>query len=372
MLIKGLKQFYLQTTYFPTIKLINNCVYFSAKREDNINEDFICQLDLADIAIQWSYCLSNNFLNGLKVYRQKFRFTIYGLQDELYQFQGYIKGKIPFTANLSEKYELDTNSMIETDTFLALNFKTQKRKLLKRLYNKQTASLDEFKIQVFLQKCRPQYILYYNSHYVRDKEQFISFDCDEFRTLKSILQHNPQGLPLQTIRIIMQQLITGLEFLHSNGIIHQDIRPENIIITNADDIQIKISNFNQAIFVEELAKFVGKRPYVDPQLITKFNTENKLDIFSAGLIFYALLIGKILEQPILISDAIITLQQLKVNDEAIDLFKEMVNIDKIERLSASECLNHNFFVDCPYQVQNLIDKLDQITIPFKLNRYKQR
>merc|ERR1712032_1214568 len=91
----------------------------------------------------------------------------------------------------------------------------------------------------------------------------------------------------------MQQLCTGLAFVHSRGIVHIDLKPPNIFI--ACDHTLKIGDFGIAINLKE-ARFncSGDPIYIAPELMD-FNRlsvndiDNKTDIFSLGIILLELL-----------------------------------------------------------------------------------
>ncbi len=95
--------------------------------------------------------------------------------------------------------------------------------------------------------------------------------------------------------IIIKQILSALYYLHSYGIIHRDITPENIEMeTNKlGDFNIKIIDFGTAIFGETKndINFVDSSPYYQaPEILKKIITD-KCDIWSCGVILYILLCG---------------------------------------------------------------------------------
>ena len=92
--------------------------------------------------------------------------------------------------------------------------------------------------------------------------------------------------------ILMQKLLTSLDFLHSKGIMHRDIKPENLILKDtANDWNIKIADFGLAAFVnsnEFLFKRCGTPGYVAPEVLEDLKYDQKVDVFSAGVILYIL------------------------------------------------------------------------------------
>lgn len=102
------------------------------------------------------------------------------------------------------------------------------------------------------------------------------------------------------IKTLMKNLLSALSHMHEKGIMHRDIKPDNILLESAkNDYEIKIADFGLAAFVNDdeiLYKRCGTPGFIAPEIISykeggqMYN--EKCDIFSAGLIFYILIYGK--------------------------------------------------------------------------------
>jgi len=107
-----------------------------------------------------------------------------------------------------------------------------------------------------------------------------------------------RDLTMQQMLSIMYKLSTGLDYLHTHGIVHRDIKPGNFMLTR--DLQhVKIFDFGlskssaswRTRFMKEGG---GTRAYMPPEQLSnkKARLDNRSDIFSFGLTMYELFTGK--------------------------------------------------------------------------------
>ena len=92
--------------------------------------------------------------------------------------------------------------------------------------------------------------------------------------------------------ILMKRLLTALEYMHTKGIMHRDMKPENLILKeNSNDWNVKIADFGLATNINSgdfLFKRCGTPGYVAPEILEDKKYDQKVDIFSAGAILYIL------------------------------------------------------------------------------------
>lgn len=89
----------------------------------------------------------------------------------------------------------------------------------------------------------------------------------------------------------MCQLRTGLEHLHNLNIVHRDIKPKNILLTNKKRI-LKIADFGFAKILGPLKKIntlCGSPLYMAPEILYRKATTTKTDLWSIGMIIYEML-----------------------------------------------------------------------------------
>lgn len=113
----------------------------------------------------------------------------------------------------------------------------------------------------------------------------------KFAKYGSILQHLRTGQKNseEQVRTIMAQLLLAIDLIHRNKIIHRDIKPDNILIIDKDDLKVCISDLGLACRSDdpdEISIKCGTPGYVAPEVLRGGNFTCKSDIFSAGSLFF--------------------------------------------------------------------------------------
>ena len=132
------------------------------------------------------------------------------------------------------------------------------------------------------------------------------------------------AVQFNAIKRIFIQLLNGLQFVHDNGIIHRDIKPDNILITldnNGLPLQAKLLDFGIAKLLagdgDDKAK-VGTPHYMSPeQILSPSTVDIRSDIFSLGVTLYETLTGRMPfegEEPDTVQRNIVQYNYIKIND----------------------------------------------------------
>jgi len=94
-----------------------------------------------------------------------------------------------------------------------------------------------------------------------------------------------------------KQLLRGLAFAHDHGVVHRNMRPSMVLLNRQGDL--KISDFGVAMILgkgklEELGQVDGDAGYMSPeQIVNPKNVDQRSDIYSAGIILFQMLSGKL-------------------------------------------------------------------------------
>lgn len=157
--------------------------------------------------------------------------------------------------------------------------------------------------------------------------------------------------------IIMNQVFKGVFYLHSNSIVHRDIKLENFLYDSSEKMNVVISDFGFAIRREIndplLEDYPGSPYYAAPELQTGTPyTGFPVDIWALGVSLYILVVGnypfdggdlgKIKEQVI----AKRVIYPSRLTPECIDLLGKMLNRNPDTRITISEILVHPWMEKC--------------------------
>uniref|UniRef100_A0A182NUD7 non-specific serine/threonine protein kinase n=1 Tax=Anopheles dirus TaxID=7168 RepID=A0A182NUD7_9DIPT len=105
------------------------------------------------------------------------------------------------------------------------------------------------------------------------------------------------GMPLPEAQRYFNQLLAGVDYLHSRGVAHRDLKPENLLLDEHDNV--KISDFGMATMFRMkgrerlLDKKCGTLPYVAPEVLVKPYRATPADLWSCGIILVTMLAGEL-------------------------------------------------------------------------------
>jgi len=124
--------------------------------------------------------------------------------------------------------------------------------------------------------------------------KFITMEYIEGQDLRSLIQEKKKFAPEEAVEI-MRQVCQALEAAHSVGVIHRDLKPQNIMRDTTG--RILVMDFGLARTIEgdgmtQTGALVGTMDYMSPEQALGKELDQRSDIFALGLIFYELLTGK--------------------------------------------------------------------------------
>ncbi|XP_047965541.1 serine/threonine-protein kinase prp4 [Salvia hispanica] len=103
------------------------------------------------------------------------------------------------------------------------------------------------------------------------------------------------GLKLTAVRAYAKQLFIALKHLKNCGVLHCDIKPDNMLVNDAKNV-LKLCDFGNAMFAgkNEITPYLVSRFYRAPEIILGLSYDHPMDIWSVGCCLFELYTGKVL------------------------------------------------------------------------------
>jgi serine/threonine-protein kinase len=133
---------------------------------------------------------------------------------------------------------------------------------------------------------------------VEGNAPFMVMDFVTGRTLGSLVHENGP-IPVKRALGIVRQILAGLAHAHAHGIVHRDIKPDNIFLAEAIGLgdQVRILDFGLARLRDSVTNLtlgmpVGTPSYMAPEQIRGEEVDARTDIYSTGVLLFELLTGQ--------------------------------------------------------------------------------
>ncbi|EKV06074.1 hypothetical protein PDIG_78520 [Penicillium digitatum PHI26] len=210
------------------------------------------------------------------------------------------------------------------------------------------------------------------------EDLYLVMDCC-MTDLHALIQSRSKPLEEQFVQFFTYQLLRGLKFIHSAGVIHRDLKPSNILIK--ENCDLKICDFGLAREQDhQMTGYVSTRYYRAPEIMLTWQRySSAVDIWSTGCVLAEMLLGKVLlpgtdnvhhfkliteifgKPPkeimeIVYSDTTMNFVNSlpgtesrslgtilgDVDPEAIDLLEKMLEMNPQKRITAADALTHPY------------------------------
>lgn len=188
-----------------------------------------------------------------------------------------------------------------------------------------------------------------------------------------LYNENDKHIKEDEVKKIFYDLMQGILSLHSNNIVHRDIKLENLLMDETGTV--KITDFGSALDIveckdkDEFSIICGTREYMAPEMLKEEDYSFSVDIWSCGVVLYELFNRdtpfdsdsfkknhkKILKN---IKENVNDIYYSKrLSSDAVDLLKKCLVLDPKKRLNVKEILNHPFLKG--------VDTMDRIHKTYK-------
>ncbi len=160
---------------------------------------------------------------------------------------------------------------------------------------------------------------------VTDRLQYIVMEYVDGITLKEYLKQRGGALTWKETVHFATQVLSALQHAHSKGIIHRDVKPQNIMLLADGSIKMMdfgIARFSRAQSQTVSDKAIGSVHYISPEQAKGDKTDARTDIYSVGVMLYEMLSGKLPFD----GDGAVSIAIMQISDKAKPLAQVAPNV----------------------------------------------
>jgi len=167
----------------------------------------------------------------------------------------------------------------------------------------QPATADPVALKRFLQEAQvmarashPNLVQVYDIE-LQGSVNYIVLEFVRGRSLRDWMSQGP--IPPPQVFAVMQGVLAALDYAHRHSIVHRDMKPENVLIS--DEGVVKVADFGIARLTDDsgvggtatkTGTTVGTPQYMSPEQVASSKVDGRSDLYSAGIMFYELVAGQ--------------------------------------------------------------------------------
>jgi serine/threonine protein kinase len=151
--------------------------------------------------------------------------------------------------------------------------------------------------QVMARTSHPNLVQVYDMEQIQGAN-YIVLEFVRGKSLRDWL--NRSAIPLPQVFAVMHGVLQALDYAHRHAIVHRDMKPENVLISDEGDV--KVADFGIARLTDDsggpgstatkTGTTVGTPQYMSPEQVASSKVDGRSDLYSAGIMFYELIVGQ--------------------------------------------------------------------------------
>ena len=367
------------------VKLINNHLYYF-KDEDSAH----CGMDcLIKVFIKESYPREVNgkyYYCFILIFNKKEKEFCIDKEEEYKSWLKIFK-QVLHCEDINELYDIQ-NKIGEgrfAHVYRSIHKPSQRKVSIKILEKQNLTSQEMNMIQneiEILKLCQHPNILKLYDVIESHEKIYIITELIEGIDLFTFLEKKNFDIDESTSNRIIKKLTSALFYLNIFGIVHRDIKPDNILLTsNSQNYNIKLIDFGLGIILgpnEKSDQPFGTVSYVAPEVLCGKKYDKSVDIWCIGILSYLLLVGRlpfddadddeneIARQTINESPPFIEEKWNVISNEAKDFVIKCLEKDPKNRMNINEILNHKwlkqYISDEQKKKENKLERLSSFEI----------
>lgn len=186
-------------------------------------------------------------------------------------------------------------------------------------------------------------------HFFEDKvNAYIVLENCSQKSLFHVLKHR-YSVTEPEARYYLRQLVEGVRYIHSQKVIHRDLKPGNMLLT--EDMVVKLGDFGLATVVDGNKKgsLCGTPNYMAPEVLKKLNYSYEADVWALGCILYAMLVGQPPFETASLKETYTRIVNnkytipLQLSEPARKLIRQLLHPQPESRMLIDKINNHEFF-----------------------------
>ncbi len=127
----------------------------------------------------------------------------------------------------------------------------------------------------------------------KDESHYLIMEYVEGKNLSEHISTVTGPIPIQNIALFLNEVLSAIAYVHDKGLIHLDIKPSNIMLSNENTIKVIDFGISHDSGQSKLETVMGSPSYMSPEQITGKNIDYRSDIYSLGITLYEMVTGKL-------------------------------------------------------------------------------